>query len=114
MTTEQLATTLDEAKALVITNQQAIEQQQAKILEHETALSACQKRVQELTKELCKQIGVPYVAPKTKTTKSSTNTTGKTRTLTPEAIEHIRQGQRDRWAKHNQQKSDSTSAATTN
>ena len=90
--TTQLATDLDEAKNQVTTHQQRIEALQTEISENETGLTAAQGRVKELTKELCKQLGVAYTAPKSKA-----SGTGKTRTFTPEAIQRIRDGQKKRW-----------------
>ena len=97
--TTQLATDLDEAKAQVVLHQQQIEQSKSEITTAESALTAAQNKVKELTKELCKQLGVPYTAPKSKTTGS-----GKTRTFTPEARQNIIDGQKRRWEKKRQAK----------
>jgi hypothetical protein len=101
--TTQLATDLDEAKAQVLAHQTAITECQTQITEHETALTGAQNKVKELTKELCKQLGVPYTAPKTKTTGS-----GKTRTFTAQARQNIIDGQKRRWENARKNKTQET------
>jgi chromosome segregation ATPase len=108
-TATQLATDLDEAKTQVTTHQSQIEELQTQISEHETGLATAQNRVKELTKELCKQLGVPYTAPKTK----GGTSTGKTRTFKPEALANIKAGQKKRWEKFHANKTQQQDGNTT-
>jgi len=101
MSAAVLATELEDLKTEIGRYQTEITNHQTAITEAEAGLAAAQARIKELTKDLCKALGVPYTAPKGKSTKTEG---GKTRSFTPEAIERIRAGQRNRWAKYNQKK----------
>ena len=108
MSAAVLATELEDLKTEIGRYQTEITNHQTAITEAEAGLAAAQARIKELTKDLCKALGVPYTAPKGKSTKTEG---GKTRSFTPEAIERIRAGQRNRWAKYNQKKEQEGSAS---